>query len=254
MLTFQPELPAHFSTEADTPSFAVPGVVSAVGYRSVEGVYRGLPSSRLTLIVSLDDGLQVNDMPSEPRPIPVVLAGLQLQASRVRKGRGQGVVQLAVHPLAARALFGVPAAELNAASLDAAAVLGRPVSRLHEQVTEAKNWPLAFARVARYLQGARRAAPVRPEVAYAWKLLAHSHGQIPVRVVAGQVGISPRHLTTLFHREVGHTPKTVAMLMRFEFGMSFPEIAAELGQSADGVRMKLNRALKQMALLLDGDE
>ena len=42
--------------------------------------------------------------------------------------------------------------------------------------------------------------------------------------------------------------------MRFEFGMSFPEIAAELGQSADGVRMKLNRALKQMALMLDDDE
>ncbi len=44
------------------------------------------------------------------------------------------------------------------------------------------------------------------------------------------------------------------VLMRFEFGMSFPEIAAELGQSADGVRMKLNRALKQMALMLDDDE
>lgn len=38
------------------------------------------------------------------------------------------------------------------------------------------------------------------------------------------------------------------VLMRFEFGMSFPEIAAELGESADGVRMKLNRALARMAL------
>jgi len=223
--------------------------VSAVGYRSVEGVYRGLPSSRLTLIVSLDDGLQVNDMPSEPRPIPVVLAGLQLQASRVRKGRGQGVVQLAVHPLAARALFGVPAAELNAASLDAAAVLGRPVSRLHEQVTEAKNWPLAFARVARYLQGARRAAPVRPEVAYAWKLLAHSHGQIPVRVVAGQVGISPRHLTTLFHREVGHTPKTVAMLMRFEFATRRIAGAGRSGGPADLARIAMEAGYADQAHL-----
>lgn len=37
------------------------------------------------------------------------------------------------------------------------------------------------------------------------------------------------------------------VLMRFEFGMSFGEIAAELGESADGVRMKVNRAMARMA-------
>ncbi len=37
------------------------------------------------------------------------------------------------------------------------------------------------------------------------------------------------------------------VLMRFEFGMSFAEIAAETGESSDGVRMKLNRALARMA-------
>ena len=37
------------------------------------------------------------------------------------------------------------------------------------------------------------------------------------------------------------------VLMRFEFGMSFAEIAAETGESADGVRMKLNRAIARMA-------
>lgn len=37
------------------------------------------------------------------------------------------------------------------------------------------------------------------------------------------------------------------ILMRFEFGMSFAEIGAELGESADGVRMKLNRTIARMA-------
>lgn len=37
------------------------------------------------------------------------------------------------------------------------------------------------------------------------------------------------------------------VLMRFEFGMSFVEIAEELGESVDGVRMKLNRAVARMA-------
>lgn len=44
--------------------------------------------------------------------------------------------------------------------------------------------------------------------------------------------------------ETGHR---TLVLMRFEFGMSFVEIAEELGESADGVRMKLNRAIARMA-------
>ena len=43
------------------------------------------------------------------------------------------------------------------------------------------------------------------------------------------------------------------VLMRFEFGMSFAEIAEELGESADGVRMKLNRALARMAAAVAHD-
>lgn len=39
----------------------------------------------------------------------------------------------------------------------------------------------------------------------------------------------------------------VLVVMRFEFGLSFGEIAGELGESADGVRMKLKRALHRMA-------
>lgn len=37
------------------------------------------------------------------------------------------------------------------------------------------------------------------------------------------------------------------VLMRFEFGMSFVEIGEEMGETSDGVRMKLNRALARMA-------
>jgi RNA polymerase sigma factor (sigma-70 family) len=44
------------------------------------------------------------------------------------------------------------------------------------------------------------------------------------------------------------------VLMRFEFGMSFAEIGMELGESADGVRMKLNRAIARMAGAIRIDE
>jgi AraC-like DNA-binding protein len=196
-----------------------------VGYRGLdvpEFVHRGMPSSRLTFLVSLDDGVEAADTAdglSAARPNPLILGGLHVQASHVRQRRGQAGVQLAVHPLASRALFGVAAAELSVTDFDGAVVLGRRAIELRDRVAEAQRWPEVFALVRDYLIDARQRrndAVVRPEVAYAWHVLERTHGRIPVEALADRVGISARHLTTLFRREVGRSPKTVAMLMRFQ--------------------------------------
>lgn len=210
---------------AVAPPRSAPGVTSMIGYRALEvpePVHLGMPSSRLVFIVSLDDGVQAAESAESlpaARPTPVLLGGLHVQASHISQHPGQAGVQLAVHPLAARALFGVPAAELSVTDFDAAPVLGRASARLHERVADARRWPDAFALVAQYLVAARRSrdASVRPEVAYGWHLLERSRGRMPVRALADRIGVSARHLTTLFRRELGRTPKTVAMLMRFEY-------------------------------------
>lgn len=214
---------------AVAPTHSAPGVTSMVGYRTREvpdAAHRGMPSSTLVFIISLDDGVEVAasaDTLPLARPNPVILGGLHVQASHVRQCRGQAGVQVAVHPLASRVLFGAPAAELSVTDFDAAPVLGRASARLHERATEARRWPDAFAVVAEYLIEARQRhlqAPgtaVRPEVAHAWQLLQRSRGRAPVSALAERVGLSRRQLSTLFRREVGRTPKTVAMLMRFEY-------------------------------------
>lgn len=209
---------------AVAPAQTAPGVTSMVGYRALgvpQTVHRGMPSSTLTFIVSLDDGVQAADAATTlavTRRSPVILGGLHVAASHVRQGRGQAGVQVAVHPLASRAVFGVPAAELSVTDFDAAPILGRGSVDLHQRVADTRHWPDAFALVAQYLVAAQRSHPstVRPEVAYAWDLLRRSAGRAPIADVARQVGVSVRHLGTLFRREVGRTPKTVAMLMRFE--------------------------------------
>lgn len=43
------------------------------------------------------------------------------------------------------------------------------------------------------------------------------------------------------------------VLMRYEFGMSFAEIAAELGETPDAIRMRLNRAIARIAQVPDVD-
>ena len=210
---------------AAAPPRTAPGVTSMVGYRAVGApgqLHRGMPSSTLTFIVSLDDGVEAaktaEALPAA-RPNPVLLGGLHVEAAHVRQRPGQSGVQLAVHPLAARALFGMPSAELHAAEFDGVAVLGRSAIRLQDRVSEASRWDEAFGWIAGYLSrawGRRDDVGVRPEVAHAWRLLELSGGRASVSSLADQVGVTGRHLTTLFHREVGRSPKTVARLMRFE--------------------------------------
>jgi AraC-like DNA-binding protein len=217
--------PEHTWEFVTAPPRSAPGVTSMVGYRALETpgeLHRGMPASTLTFIVSLDDGVeaaQSADALAAARPNPLVLGGLQVHAAHVRQRRGQAGVQLAVHPLAARALFGMPSAELNSADFDGSTVLGRRGLELVERVGDAGRWQDAFDLIAEYLMNARdrrERSTVRPEVAYAWHLLQRSRGRTPVSAVADRVGLSPRHLASLFHSEVGRSPKTVAMLMRFE--------------------------------------
>lgn len=210
---------------AAAPPRIAPGVVSMVGYRGVDDsgeLHRGMPSASLTFIVSLDDGVEASESAEtlpDAKPNPLLLSGLHVQAAHIRQRRGQTGVQLAVHPLAARALFGAPSAELAAAEWDATTVLGRSAIALHHRVSEAGRWSDAFSWIAEYLSDAwqlRDGAAVRPEVVHAWQLLQRSGGRVAVGALADRVGVTARHLTTLFQREVGRSPKTIAMLMRFE--------------------------------------
>jgi AraC-like DNA-binding protein len=200
-------------------------VVSAVGYRTPQPdhpVHYGLPSPWLTIIFSLDDGVEsASDraaLPTAP-PLPIIAAGLHTRSSFVRPRTGQAGVQLAVHPLAARSLLGVPAAELSATEYDGRQVLDRRASSTQARLTEARDWEHAFAvlggHLTRSLDRRRRDDP-RSEVRHAWSLLEASGGRMPISAVAARVGLTPRHLGTLFTREVGRSPKAVARLIRFQ--------------------------------------
>jgi AraC-like DNA-binding protein len=124
-------------------------------------------------------------------------------------------MQIAVSPLAARALFGMPAGELASIDLDAGDVLGRTAGELHERMRSAPGWAARFA-IADLLLGARAdhdpAAP--PEITLVWRLILRSRGSIPVGALAGSVGWSERHLRNRFRAETGLTPKAAIRVAR----------------------------------------
>jgi AraC-like DNA-binding protein len=218
-------------------------LVTAVGYESIAEAprdHRGLPSPFLTFIVTLDTPVVIAEGGGE-RGLDVVVAGLSTEVEMVKMPERQSGLQAAVHPLAARRLFGMPAGEIARMSLEGEDVLGRTAPRLRERLAEAEGWDERFAIFAAEMELERGAdAPPpgsvrgpRPEVVEAWRLLTATRGRIRIGELAERVFLSRRRLSTLFVAELGITPKEAARTMRFTHAVS------RIGQGVRGGALDL---------------
>lgn len=211
------------------PGLLLHAVVSTVAYRiaaPAPTTHRGLPSPSLTLVFSLDDPIVTGTSPEhsagpDAYRNEIVLGGLHTHPVYIAQPRVQAGIQLAIRPLAARALFGVPASELRQLTSEGADVLGRSADMLREQLSEMTTWPERLGVLTHYLRGrcaaAERQPPPRPEVVEAWKWIARHRGAGSMTGLARHVLLSPRQLSTVFRAEIGLTPKQVSRLMRFEY-------------------------------------
>jgi AraC-like DNA-binding protein len=193
------------------------------GYRE-EGVtparHRGLPSPYLTLIITLDDPLNIA-VHADPRQAPghytTLLGGLHTSPAEIVHDGRQSGIQVGLNPIGARALLGLPAGELTAIDVHADEVLGLVANELQERVRLARSWPDRFAIVDEVLLTrlvANREPP--PEVVHAWHMLLSSGGSVKVSQLTREVGWSGRHLQVRFREEVGLTPKAAGRVIRFD--------------------------------------
>jgi AraC-like DNA-binding protein len=203
------------------PHPALRGLVAgAVGYAQdglAPGTHRGLPSPTLTLVVTLDEPLDVAAHP-DPAQAPgrydALLGGLHTTPALIRHPGRQAGLQLSLTPLGARRLLGLPAGELAALDLDPADVLGG--TELVERVRAAATWGERFAAAEDVLRRAARDGDPPPEVAEAWRLTLAGAGRLRVADIARRVGWSERHLTARFRAETGLGPKQAARVVRFD--------------------------------------
>ncbi len=205
-----------------------PGVRAVVagysGYRTAGQAparHRGLPSPYLTLIFTLDEPLLIAGHP-DPRQAPAsydtLAGGLHTAPALIDHDGWQSGVQLAVTPLAARALFGMPAGELASLDVEGTDVLGPLAREIQERLRASPTWPARFAALDRLLlapMSAERPGP-RPEVVRAWGRLLAAGGQATVADLAADTGWSERHLRSQFLAEIGLTPKAAARVIRFD--------------------------------------
>jgi AraC-like DNA-binding protein len=221
-----------------------PFIAGYTGYLQVgaaPGLHRGLPSPYLTLIVALGDPISVvaHVDPREPAAdYWTLIGGLHTSPALIAHPGRQAGIQVAVRPLGARALFGLPAGELAGRDIGADVLLGPTAHELSERVAQAQTWDERFAGVEAVLL--RRLCPdalVRPEVDWAWRRLLDSGGRTSIAKLAADVGWSTRYLDRVMRVETGLSPKVAARVVRFDNarrrlavgGISVAAVAAETG-------------------------
>jgi AraC-like DNA-binding protein len=179
-------------------------------------LHRGMPDGTLALVISVGAPLTVRHGGHADVVAAATVGGLRSHpVSIVHDGTQRGV-QLALSPRGARALLGLPAAELANGVWPLEEVVGRRAHELTDRLAGAPS-PACRARILDEVLAGWAVDEDYPAVVDgAWRRLAASAGRAPVASIAAEIGLSRRHLGQLVRAELGLTPKTVARVLRFD--------------------------------------
>jgi len=216
------------------PELLRPYVASLVAYDvdlGGPGVHRGLPTTSLTFVLPLDAPLEVSWTadPASRRAGWSSVSGLHPAPAAIHHDGHQTGIQLALTVAGARALLGLPAAELAGELTDLEAAVPR-LADLPERLLDLADWEARIALVWTVLgEALRRNDPANPraEIGEALARLTRGAG---VAEVADEVGYSRRHLGGLLRAEVGLTPKEYQRVARFERSRALVLAAAAAGR------------------------
>lgn len=183
------------------------------------GVHFGLPSSEVDLIISLGRPIEVVQMPNSmrtPSALTALVSGLQDAPAIVRQDGNAFGLHIFIKPLGVRAILGVASKEISSLVLDLVDIWGSEAKDLVEMLLSADTWHQRFAILDRALAAKLNPFGQQPEISWAWKRLAKSHGTVPVQQLANETGYSRRYFSERFRDVIGVAPKLAARVFRFE--------------------------------------
>ncbi|HEX4212742.1 MAG TPA: helix-turn-helix domain-containing protein [Candidatus Dormibacteraeota bacterium] len=227
-----------------SPEPSLRGVV--IGYEGFRhdvagALMREHPSALVPVIIDFADGWQVSSPADGYRPQRRrgFVAGVHDGTALVEALGPTRGVQVNLTPLGARRLLGVPMHELVNRTFLLRDVLGREVDLLTERLAEGRGWPERFALVdAAIRRRLERAAPLLPEVEWAWGRLERSGGAVPIGRLGEELDWSRKRMAAAFRDQIGLTPKAAARVLRFGAltarlrtarEQGWADLAAELG-------------------------
>ncbi len=183
------------------------------------GTHVGLPSRHVHLIISLGPPIDVIQMPNttqQPATFAALVSGLQDTPAIVRQGGDAHLLHLFLTPLGVRGILGVSSAEIASAVVNLSDIWGCRAGDLVESLIEAGTWRRRFAILDRAFMARIKPIASQPELAWAWRKLAQTHGSMPIEQIAREIGWSRWHFSRRFRVEIGVTPKSAARVFRFE--------------------------------------
>lgn len=204
------------------PPPLAPYVASLTSYDVVgePGRHIGMPSTRLTLVLPVGEPLDVAwaGEPATRGRFEASVSGLRAGAAEIRHGGRQRGVHVDLTVAGARALLGVPAAEVAGVLAEAGDVVPR-LGDLPERLAGAdpRRWValVVDTLVAALADHERRDCTGSPRAAVGRALTVLAAGA-RVGEAADEVGYSRRHLGELVRAETGVTAKEFQRLARFE--------------------------------------
>jgi AraC-like DNA-binding protein len=179
---------------------------------------REVATGGVTVILSFEQPLDLMEMSSSTsggQRLTSFVAGIHEGYAVTRHDGDQLGVQVDLTPLGAARVLGAPREVANeCVPLDA--LLGRFATELTDRLASAPGWGKRFDLLDRVLLD-RAAEGPEPDraIVWAWDQLRRSHGQVPVHVLAEEIGWSRRHFGARFRAQVGLAPKPTARILRF---------------------------------------
>jgi AraC-like DNA-binding protein len=179
---------------------------------------REVAQGSVVLIISFGEPIDVRlSSDLAPRRFRSFVAGLHDGFVVTEHGGRQHGVEVELTPLGAYRLLGVPLSELANDVVEIDELGSRPLAILADRLASAPDWTARFDLLDEELRHRAAEGPeVDPAVVWAWRQLTESHGQVPVGVLADEIGWSRRHFVARFRHHVGLAPKPAARILRFQ--------------------------------------
>jgi AraC-like DNA-binding protein len=173
--------------------------------------WRVAPLGVITMVLDFEVPLRREAGTDTTFPVSPV-NGLRDRPMMIEQSGPSRGIAVALTPLGAYALFGLPLRELANTSIGLADLLG---GCLIEQLAETDGWDARFRLLDEYLKSRIGGGPelARP-VEGAWHRLNSSRGLLRISTLADEIGWTRQHLNIRFREQIGLTPKTVARIAR----------------------------------------
>ncbi|GAA1360349.1 helix-turn-helix domain-containing protein [Brevibacterium luteolum] len=197
----------------------------------VDAVHVGVPSTAATVIIAVEEPLDVGWLhePNRSTARWCSISGLHLRPALIHTHGLQRGIHLAVTPIGCRALFGAPIGSVATHTVDMDDLPRGLTCDEHESIASRTSWTDRLAAAEAMLLTRLNRWAGDPTVTAAWRLLGSG---LPVAEVAAEIGYSRRHLRNRVRAEFGLTPKEISLLARFENAQRLVASGASLTEAA----------------------